>query len=80
MSTPKFATKALHAGHDVTTTAGTRAVPIYQTSSYAFNNSDHAANLFGLAEAGFILYKIEQSNKRYSGNNAWQPLKEVLLP
>ena len=40
MSTQKFATKALHAGHDVTKTAGTRAVPIYQTSSYVFNNSD----------------------------------------
>ncbi len=58
MSTPKFATKALHAGHDVTKTAGTRAVPIYQTSSYVFNNSDHAANLFGLAEAGFIYTRL----------------------
>jgi O-acetylhomoserine/O-acetylserine sulfhydrylase-like pyridoxal-dependent enzyme len=42
----KFATNALHAGHDVTKTAGTRAVPIYQTSSYVFNNSEHASNLF----------------------------------
>jgi O-acetylhomoserine (thiol)-lyase len=58
MSTTKFATKALHAGHDVTKTAGTRAVPIYQTSSYVFNNSDHAANLFGLAEAGFIYTRL----------------------
>ncbi|MDD5149580.1 MAG: PLP-dependent transferase, partial [Flavobacterium sp.] len=58
MSTSKFATKALHAGHDVTKTAGTRAVPIYQTSSYVFNNSDHAANLFGLAEAGFIYTRL----------------------
>ncbi len=58
MSTPKFATNALHAGHDVTKTAGTRAVPIYQTSSYVFNNSDHAANLFGLAEAGFIYTRL----------------------
>ena len=46
MSTQKFSTNALHAGHDVTQTAGTRAVPIYQTTSYVFNNSDHAANLF----------------------------------
>ncbi|AOW08349.1 O-acetylhomoserine aminocarboxypropyltransferase/cysteine synthase family protein [Flavobacterium gilvum] len=58
MSTQKFATNALHAGHDVTKTGGTRAVPIYQTSSYVFNNSDHAANLFGLAEAGFIYTRL----------------------
>jgi O-acetylhomoserine (thiol)-lyase len=58
MSTQKFATNALHAGHDVTKTSGTRAVPIYQTSSYVFNNSEHAANLFGLAEAGFIYTRL----------------------
>lgn len=58
MSTQKFATNALHAGHDVTKNAGTRAVPIYQTSSYVFNNADHAANLFGLAEAGFIYTRL----------------------
>jgi len=58
MSTQKFATNALHAGHDVTKNSGTRAVPIYQTSSYVFNDSDHAANLFGLAEAGFIYTRL----------------------
>ncbi|RAK20930.1 O-acetylhomoserine sulfhydrylase [Flavobacterium aquaticum] len=58
MSTNKFATNALHAGHDVTKKGGTRAVPIYQTTSYVFNNSDHAANLFGLAEAGFIYTRL----------------------
>ncbi|MBF7092241.1 O-acetylhomoserine aminocarboxypropyltransferase/cysteine synthase [Flavobacterium sp. ALJ2] len=58
MSTQKFATNALHAGHDVTKNGSTRAVPIYQTSSYVFNNSDHAANLFGLAEAGFIYTRL----------------------
>jgi len=58
MSTNKFATNALHAGHDTTKNAGTRAVPIYQTTSYVFNNSDHAANLFGLAEAGFIYTRL----------------------
>lgn len=58
MSTQKIATNALHAGHDVTKNAGTRAVPIYQTSSYVFNNADHAANLFGLAEAGFIYTRL----------------------
>ena len=58
MSSNKFASNALHAGHDVTKHAGTRAVPIYQTSSYVFNNSEHAANLFGLAEAGFIYTRL----------------------
>jgi O-acetylhomoserine (thiol)-lyase len=58
MSTQKFSTIALHAGHDVTKTAGTRAVPIYQTTSYVFNNADHAANLFGLAEPGFIYTRL----------------------
>ena len=58
MSTQKFPTNALHAGHDVTQTAGTRAVPIYQTTSYVFNNSDHAANLFSLKELGFIYTRL----------------------
>ncbi len=54
----KLATNALHAGHDVTKTQGTRAVPIYQTSSYVFNDSDHAANLFALAESGYIYTRL----------------------
>ena len=58
MSTQKFSTNALHAGHDVTQTAGTRAVPIYQTTSYVFKNSDHAANLFSLKELGFIYTRL----------------------
>ncbi len=58
MSTQKFATNALHAGHDVTKNGGTRAVPIYQTTSYVFNNSDHAANLFNLSEAGYIYTRL----------------------
>jgi O-acetylhomoserine (thiol)-lyase len=58
MSIQKFSTQALHAGHDVTKNGGTRAVPIYQTTSYVFNNSEHAANLFGLAEAGFIYTRL----------------------
>tara|TARA_R100001198_G_scaffold86195_1_gene60808 strand:- start:164 stop:1459 length:1296 start_codon:yes stop_codon:yes gene_type:complete len=53
-----FATKLLHAGHDVTANGGTRAVPIYQTSSYVFKNSDHAANLFNLSEPGFIYSRL----------------------
>jgi O-acetylhomoserine (thiol)-lyase len=58
MSTQKFSTAALHAGHDVTKNGGTRAVPIYQTTSYVFNDSAHAANLFGLAEPGFIYTRL----------------------
>ena len=54
----KFATNLLHAGHDVTANGGTRAVPIYQTTSYVFNNSDHAANLFNLSEAGYIYSRL----------------------
>lgn len=58
MSTQKFATEALHAGHDVKANAGTRAVPIYQTTSYVFNDADHAANLFNLSEAGYIYTRL----------------------
>ena len=58
MRTQKFATNALHAGHDVTQNGGTRAVPIYQTTSYVFNDSDHAANLFSLKELGFIYTRL----------------------
>jgi O-acetylhomoserine (thiol)-lyase len=58
MSTQKFATNALHAGHDVTSNGGTRAVPIYLTTSYVFKNSEHAASLFSLAEPGFIYTRI----------------------
>ena len=58
MSAQKFATKALHAGHDVQKNGGTRAVPIYQSTAYVFNDSDHAANLFALAETGNIYTRI----------------------
>jgi O-acetylhomoserine (thiol)-lyase len=58
MSTKNFATNALHAGHDVTKNGGTRAVPIYQTTSYVFDSSEHAAKLFGLAEDGFIYTRL----------------------
>ncbi|WP_167343022.1 MULTISPECIES: O-acetylhomoserine aminocarboxypropyltransferase/cysteine synthase family protein [Nonlabens] len=54
----KFSTTSLHAGHDFKANAGTRAVPLYQSTSYVFNNSDHAANLFSLAEPGFIYTRI----------------------
>ena len=58
MTHQKLATKALHAGHDTKQTGGTRAVPIYQSTSYVFDNTDHAANLFSLAELGFIYTRL----------------------
>ena len=54
----QLATQALHAGHDASTSNGTQAVPIYQTTSYVFKDSDHAANLFSLAEPGFIYTRL----------------------
>ena len=58
MSEQKLSTKALHAGHDTSLSQGTRAVPIYQSTSYVFNDSDHAANLFALAEPGYIYTRL----------------------
>jgi O-acetylhomoserine (thiol)-lyase len=54
----QLATQALHAGHDASTSNGSQAVPIYQTTSYVFKDSDHAANLFSLAEPGFIYTRL----------------------
>jgi O-acetylhomoserine (thiol)-lyase len=51
-------TKALHAGQISDPTTGARAVPIYQTSSYSFTSSEHAANLFALKEMGNIYTRI----------------------
>lgn len=53
-----FNTKALHAGYNPDPTTGARAVPIYQTTSYQFRDSDHAAALFSLAEPGNIYTRI----------------------
>lgn len=50
--------KALHIGHDTNQTQGSRAVPIYQTSSYVFKDTDHAANLFSLKESGYIYTRL----------------------
>ena len=53
-----FDTLALHGGQEVDPTTTARAVPIYQTTSYVFNDTDHAANLFSLAEPGNIYTRI----------------------
>jgi len=54
----RFETLQLHAGQTPDTATNSRAVPIYQTASYTFNDADHAANLFGLKEFGNIYTRI----------------------
>ncbi len=58
MSNLRFETLQLHAGQEVDPTTGSRAVPIYQTTSYVFKNSQHGANLFALKEFGNIYTRI----------------------
>ncbi len=58
MSELRFATKALHAGQQPDPTTGSRAVPLYQTTSYVFRDTEHAANLFALKELGNIYTRI----------------------
>ncbi|MBU4212067.1 MAG: aminotransferase class V-fold PLP-dependent enzyme [Kiritimatiellae bacterium] len=58
MTTPKLATLALHAGQKPDPTTGARAVPIYQTTSYVFKSTEHAANLFALKEFGNIYTRL----------------------
>ncbi|MGZ4589026.1 MAG: PLP-dependent transferase, partial [Mycobacteriaceae bacterium] len=53
-----FETKQVHAGAQSDPTTGARALPIYQTTAYAFRDTDHAAALFGLAEPGNIYTRI----------------------
>lgn len=54
----KIETLALHGGQEPDPTTGSRAVPIYQTTSYQFKDTDHAANLFGLREFGNIYTRL----------------------
>ncbi|MEO5582904.1 MAG: O-acetylhomoserine aminocarboxypropyltransferase/cysteine synthase [Saprospiraceae bacterium] len=58
MSNYKFETLQLHAGQSIDPTTKARAVPIYQTTSFGFDNSEHAANLFGLRQFGNIYTRI----------------------
>ncbi len=55
---PGLGTLALHAGQEPDPATTARAVPIYSTSSFVFHNAEHAANLFGLREFGFIYSRI----------------------
>lgn len=54
----KLETSAIHAGQEIDPATNARAVPIYQTTSYGFDDPDHAANLFSLAEPGNIYSRI----------------------
>jgi len=58
MSNLKFETLQLHAGQEVDPTTGSRAVPLYQTTSYVFKNAEHGANLFALKEFGNIYTRL----------------------
>ena len=58
MSTFKFETLQLHAGQEVDESSRSRAVPIYQTTSYTFKDSEHGAKLFALKEFGNIYTRI----------------------
>ncbi|WP_295770306.1 O-acetylhomoserine aminocarboxypropyltransferase/cysteine synthase [uncultured Mucilaginibacter sp.] len=58
MSALKFETLQLHAGQEVDPTTGSRAVPLYQTTSYVFNSAEHGANLFALKEFGNIYTRL----------------------
>ena len=55
---PRFATLSLHAGQRPDAATGARAVPIYQTTSYVFDDTEHAAGLFNLERAGHIYSRI----------------------
>ena len=55
---PKFDTLSLHAGQQPDPTTGARALPIYQTTSYVFRDTDHAAALFNLERPGHIYSRI----------------------
>ena len=59
MAKKRLDTVAVHAGQETADpTTGSRAVPIYQTTSYVFKNTDHAANLFALKELGNIYTRL----------------------
>jgi O-acetylhomoserine (thiol)-lyase len=56
--TPRFETLALHGGHSPDSDTRSRAVPIYQTTSYVFDSAEHGANLFNLSVPGNIYTRI----------------------
>ena len=67
-------TLAIHAGQSIDPTTMSRALPIYQTTSYGFRDTEHAANLFSLQEPGNIYTRIMNPTRMLS-NNGWLRLK-----
>jgi O-acetylhomoserine (thiol)-lyase len=61
-----FNTRQLHAGQQADPTTHARAVPIYQTTSYVFKDTDHAARLFALQESGNIYTRIIRATPKSS--------------
>ena len=63
----RLETLALHGGQDIDPATGARAVPIYQTTSYGFQNTEHAADLFALKKFGNIystsLFRLHNANE-----------------
>ena len=57
------ATLCLHGGQEPDPATNSRAVPIYQTTSYTFNDTDHAGRLFGLQEFGNIYSRIDEPDE-----------------
>jgi O-acetylhomoserine (thiol)-lyase len=81
-----FTTRQLHAGQQPDPATGSRAVPIYQTTSYVFRDSEHAARLFSLQEFGNIYTRImnptsdvfEQRLADLEGASVrWQPVPDM---
>ena len=78
-SDPGFDTLALHAGAAPDPATGARAVPIYLTTSFVFESSDHAASLFNLERAGHVYSRISNpTNAVWS--NACRHWKEASAP
>ena len=70
---PGFETLAVHAGAAPDPTTGARSTPIYQTTSYVFDDVDHAASLFNLQNFGYIYYAADQPHGRGAGGAGRQP-------
>lgn len=72
MSNYRFETLALHVGQEqADPTTDSRAVPIYQTTSYVFHSAQHAADRFSLADAGNIYGRLTNSTQEVL-ENVWQ--------
>ncbi|SPZ94307.1 Methionine gamma-lyase [Sphingobacterium multivorum] len=77
----KFETLQVHAGQVADPTTGSRAVPIYQTTSFVFENAEHGANLFALKQFGNIYTRIMNLLRMFSNNvlRHWKVELQLLL-